>query len=86
MKQAVPLLPVAYHGGAGFHAAEHGGAGSESDREGAAEPKCSRLTAAPIAPFPCAAGGEEVGGGGWGGKIFLSPYSESVLPITRTVE
>lgn len=42
VKQAVPLLPVAYHGGAGFHAAEHGGAGAESDREGAVEPKCYR--------------------------------------------
>lgn len=42
MKQAAPLLPMAYHGGEGIHAAEHGGAGAERDRERAAEPKCSR--------------------------------------------
>ena len=67
VKQAVPLQPVEYHSGAGFHAAargrDPGGAGAESDQEGAAETKCYRLTAAPIPPLPCAARGREGGRG-----------------------
>ena len=82
-KQAVPLLPVAYRGGAGFHAAEHGGAGAESDREGA---KVLQTDRSPHCPVPLRRWGGGGGRGRMGGKIFLSPYSESVLPITRTVE
>ena len=40
VKQAVPLQPMEYHGGAGFHAAarqgDHGGAGGPSPMEAAA--------------------------------------------------
>ena len=48
--------------------------GDKSDREGAAEKKCCRLTITPIPPFPCAARGEEVEEGGWGGEVLLVSF------------
>ena len=44
--------------------------GDESDREGAAAKKHYRLTITPIPSFPCAARGEEVEEGEWGGRCF----------------